>query len=129
MSLMMRRLNLLLILLCTSSLFAQQENIASLVEKHAAATIKMRERIHQFPELGNREFETSKMAAAHLKKLGMEVTTGIAHTGVVGFLKGGKPGPLVAVRADMDALPVTEATNLPFKSEVRTNYLGKEIGV
>jgi len=80
--------------------------------------------------LGNREFETAKLVAAHLKSLGFDVIqTGIAHTGVVGILRGGQTGPVVAVRADMDALPVTEDTPYPFKSTVRTTYLGQDVGV
>jgi len=99
------------------------------VERHAAQALEYRHRIHSHPELGNREFETAKLVAAHLEELGFEVRTGIAHTGVVGVLKGGKPGPVVAVRADMDALPVTEDTDLPFRSTVRTSYNDTEVGV
>jgi amidohydrolase len=95
----------------------------------APQAIEARHRIHQNPELGNREFETAKLVAAHLRSLGMEVRTGIAHTGVVGILKGGRPGPLVAVRADIDALPVTEEVDVPFKSTVRTKYNGQDVGV
>jgi amidohydrolase len=85
--------------------------------------------IHQHPELSNRELRTSKLVADELKKLGYEVRTGIAHTGVVGILKGGKPGPKLAIRADMDALPVTEEIDLPFASKVKGEYLGKTVGV
>ena len=92
--------------------------------------IRLREHIHQYPELGNREFKTAALVADHLRALGFdEVRTGVAHTGVVGLLKGGRPGPVVAVRADMDALPVTEDTPYSFKSTVRTTYLGQEVGV
>ncbi len=92
--------------------------------------IRLREHIHQYPELGNREFRTAELVANHLRSLGFdEVRTGIAHTGVVGILRGGRPGPVVAVRADMDALPVTEDTPFPFRSTVRTTYLGQEVGV
>lgn len=92
--------------------------------------IRLREHIHQYPELGNREFNTAALVADHLRALGFDdVRTGVAHTGVVGLLKGGRPGPVVAVRADMDALPVTEDTPYPFKSTVRTTYLGQEVGV
>jgi amidohydrolase len=91
--------------------------------------VDWRRHIHQNPELSNREFKTAAYVAAHLEKLGMEVQTGIAHTGVVGILKGGKPGPVVALRADMDALPVTEELDLPFKSTVRAEYLGQQVGV
>ena len=92
--------------------------------------IRLREHIHQHPELGNREFRTAELVANHLRALGFdEVQTGVAHTGVVGVLRGGRPGPVVAVRADMDALPVTEDTPFPFKSTVRTTCLGQEVGV
>jgi len=94
-----------------------------------AKIIAWRRDIHQHPELGNRETRTAKLVADHLKKLGLEVQTGVAHTGVVAILKGGKPGPVVALRADMDALPVTERVDLPFASKVRTTYNGKEVGV
>lgn len=91
--------------------------------------IEIRHDIHQNPELSNREFRTAELVAAHLRSLGMEVRTGIAHTGVVGVLKGNRAGPVVAVRADMDALPVTEDTPYPFRSTVRTTYNGQEVGV
>ena len=91
--------------------------------------IAWRRDIHQHPELGNREFRTAKIVADHLNALGLEVQTGVAHTGVVGILRGGRPGPLVALRADMDALPVTEMVDLPFASKVRTEYNGQEVGV
>src|SRR5579862_705544 len=91
--------------------------------------VAWRRDIHQHPELGNREFRTSKLVADHLRALGLEVRTGIAHTGVVGVLRGGKPGPVVALRADMDALPVTESTGLPFASTERTTYNGLDVGV
>lgn len=103
--------------------------IAAAVERFAPATIELRHTIHQNPELGNREFETAKLIAAHLRELGMEVQTGVAHTGVIGILKGGRPGPLVAIRADIDALPVTEDTPFPFKSTKTDTYLGKDVGV
>jgi amidohydrolase len=85
--------------------------------------------LHQHPELSNREVRTSKFVAAQLKKFGYDVRTGIAHTGVVGTLKGGKPGPKLAIRADMDALPVTEAVDLPFASKAKGEYMGKTVGV
>ncbi|MBU1438724.1 MAG: amidohydrolase, partial [Gammaproteobacteria bacterium] len=91
--------------------------------------IDWRRDLHQHPELSNREFRTSKMVANELKKLGLEVQTGIAHTGVVALLKGAKPGPVVALRADMDALPVTEQVDLPFASKVTTEYNGQQVGV
>ena len=91
--------------------------------------IAWRRDIHQHPELGNREVRTSKIVADHLRSLGLEVRTGVAHTGVVGVLKGGKPGPVVALRADMDALPVTEPAGLPFASTVKAEYNGQQVGV
>jgi amidohydrolase len=91
--------------------------------------IMWRRDFHQNPELSNREFRTSKIVAEQLRKMGLEVRTGIAHTGVVGVLKGGKPGPTVALRADMDALPVTEQVDLPFKSVATAEYRGEKVGV
>jgi amidohydrolase len=109
---------------------AQSTKIDEAVNRFAAEIIELRQQIHQHPELGNREFETAKLVAEHLRKLGFDqVQTDVAHTGVVGVLRGGMPGPVVAVRADMDALPVTEDTPYPFKSTVRTTYLGQEVGV
>ena len=90
---------------------------------------EIRHRLHQFPELSNREEKTAALVADYLRKLGLEVQTGVAHHGVVALLKGGVPGPVVAVRADMDALPVVEATDLPFASKVKTTYMGQEVGV
>lgn len=94
-----------------------------------AKVLAWRRDIHQFPELGNREFRTSKLVAEHLKKLGMTVKTGMAHTGVVAILKGDKPGPRIAIRADMDALPVTERNALPFASKQTTEFRGEKVGV
>ena len=99
---------------------------AALIEDQVIA---WRRDIHQHPELGNREFRTAQLVADHLIGLGMEVQTEVAHTGVVAVLRGGKPGPVVALRADMDALPVTEAVDLPFASKVTTVYAGREVGV
>jgi len=95
----------------------------------ADQVVAWRRHIHQHPELGNREFETAAMVAAHLRELGMEVQTGVAHTGVVGVLRGGRPGPVVGLRADMDALPVEERVDLPFRSTVRAEYLGESVPV
>ena len=91
--------------------------------------IDWRRHFHQNPELSNREFKTAEKIAKHLKSLGMEVQTGVAKTGVVGVLKGGKTGPVVALRADIDALPVTERTPVPFASKVKSTYNGVETGV
>jgi len=94
-----------------------------------AKVLAWRRDFHQFPELGNREFRTSKIIAAHLKSLGLDVKTGMAHTGVVAILKGGKPGPKIALRADIDALPVTEKNDLPFASKQVTEFRGEKTGV
>lgn len=91
--------------------------------------IAWRRDLHQHPELSNREYRTAKVIAEHLQRLGLEVQTGVANTGVVAILQGGQPGPLVALRADMDALPVTEQTDVPFKSVAIGEYRGKEVGV
>jgi amidohydrolase len=91
--------------------------------------IAWRRDLHEYPELGNREFRTAALVAEHLESLGLAVRTGVAHTGVIGVLRGGRPGPTVALRADMDALPVREALDLPFASVQRATYLGREVGV
>ncbi len=98
-------------------------------DKIESKVIDWRRDIHQHPELGNQEFRTAKKVADHLRSLGLEVTEGVAVTGVIGVLKGGKPGPMVALRADMDALPVTERVDLPFKSTVTTTYNDQQTGV
>lgn len=109
-----------------STLYARLDKTAENLESKVVA---WRRDFHQHPELGNREFQTAAKIAAHLKALGMEVKTGVGKTGVVGLLKGGKPGPVVALRADMDGLPVSERVDLPFKSEARTEYNGQQTGV
>ncbi len=91
--------------------------------------IEWRRDIHAHPELSNREFRTASLVAEHLESLGLEVITGVAHTGVVGVLRGGRPGPVVALRADMDGLPVEERTGLPYASKVRSTYNGLDVGV
>lgn len=106
-----------------------QVNLDQLAKQIEPRVIEWRRHFHQYPELSNREFKTSEKVADHLKSLGLEVRTGIAHTGVLGILKGGKPGPVVALRADMDALPVIERVPLPFASKERSTYLGQEVGV
>ena len=125
------------------SLFGPQENVIAQVRKNLSLyseidristeiepkVIKWRRDIHQHPELSNREFRTARLVAEHLLKLGMEVQTEIAHTGVVGHLHGQEESPVVALRADMDALPVTEALDLPFASKIKTTYNGREVGV
>jgi amidohydrolase len=105
------------------------QNIDESAAKVESKVIDCRRDIHEHPELGNREIRTSKLVAGRLHALGIETRTGIAHTGVIGILKGGKPGRVVALRADMDALPVIEQVDVPFKSTVRTIFNGHEVGV
>jgi len=103
--------------------------VAERIDTVMPKVVAWRRDIHEHPELANREFRTSGLVAEHLRSLGMEVRTGIAHTGVVGILRGGQPGPAVALRADMDGLPVVEQVDLPFASRVRSEYMGQEVGV
>jgi amidohydrolase len=103
--------------------------LAAAVEAIEPKVVAWRRDIHQHPELGNREFRTSKLVAEHLQRLGLDVKTGVAHTGVVATLVGGQPGPVIALRADMDALPVTERVDLPYASKVRSTYNGQDVGV
>jgi amidohydrolase len=103
--------------------------VAAAVDRLTPRIVEIRHDLHQNPELSNRETRTAGIVAAHLRSLGLEVRTGVAHTGVVGVLRGGRPGPVVAVRADMDALPVTEDTPYPWKSVARAEYLGNQVGV
>lgn len=104
-------------------------DIDRLVERVAPDIVAIRHHLHQHPELSNREFETAALVARHLRAIGLEVRERVAHTGVVGVLRGGRPGPVVAVRADMDALPVTEDTPYSFRSTVRAVIDGQEVGV
>jgi amidohydrolase len=123
-----------LLALCPLALQAQ-----TLLEAHseidrratelAPRVVQWRRDIHQHPELSFHETRTAALVAQHLKALGLEVQTGVGGNGVVGILRGGKPGPVVALRADMDALPVTEMVDLPFKSTVRAMYNGQDVGV
>lgn len=112
---------------------AVAQDLSARIDQAAQSTapeiVEIRHRIHQNPELSNRETETAALVAEQLRKIGLEPRTGVAKTGVVAVLKGGKPGPVIAVRADMDALPVAEQTDLPFKSTKRDNFLGQEVGV
>lgn len=110
----------------TDAMFSR---ITSLADKIEPRMIEWRRDFHAHPELGNRETRTAEIIAKHLRSLGIEVKTNVAHTGVVGLLVGGKPGPVVALRADMDGLPVTERVDLPFASKVKTQYEGQEVGV
>lgn len=116
-------------LLASLSMWAQDPNLEKDYSAVENKVIEWRRDIHQNPELSNREFKTAEKIAKHLKSLGIEVQTGVAKTGVVGLLKGNQPGKVVALRADIDALPVTERNDLPFKSEVKSTFLGKEVGV
>lgn len=106
-----------------------QSKVEQLAKTIEPKVIEWRRHFHQYPELSNREFKTAEKIAVHLKDLGIQVQTGVAHTGVVGVLKGGKPGPVIALRADMDALPVTERNSLPFASKVRATFNDQEVGV
>lgn len=120
---------MLAVFACAASAAVSPQQIETALAKVDSQVITWRRDIHQHAELSNREFRTSKLVAAHLKKLGLEPRTGIAHTGVTAVLKGGLPGPTIALRADMDALPVIEQADVPFKSTVTTEYLGKKVGV
>jgi amidohydrolase len=131
----MKKLSLLVLFFCCcfiskgqppSKLQAKFDQMAKEIEPHV---IEWRRHFHQFPELSNREEKTAATVAAHLRSLGIEVTTGVGKTGVVGILKGGKPGPVIALRADMDALPVTERNDLSFASKEKTIFNGQETGV
>ncbi len=107
----------------------QEAAITKDIEAINDKVIEWRRDIHQHPELSNREFKTAEKIAAHLKSLGIEVQTGVAKTGVVGILKGKKPGKVVALRADIDALPVTERNELSFRSTVTSEFAGEKVGV
>jgi len=108
---------------------ALKEKLDQLSDEIEEKVIEWRRYFHENPELSNREFKTAEKVAAHLKKLGLQVETGVAHTGVVGVLKGGQSGPVIGLRADMDALPVVERVDIPFASKVKSTYLGEEVGV
>lgn len=121
---------LLLVLFCFSCIIqAQHYNFNTDYKNIEAKVVDWRHHFHQNPELSNREFKTAEKIAAHLQSLGIEIQTGVAKTGVVGLLKGNKPGKVIALRADIDALPVTERNDLPFKSKVKSEFIGVETGV
>ncbi len=103
--------------------------IAAAADKINPQVIKWRRHFHEHPELSNREFKTAEMVAGHLRRLGLEVRTGVAKTGVIGILKGAEPGPVIGLRADMDALPVKERVDIPFASKVTADYLGTMVPV
>lgn len=115
-------------ILCCSAQNLQQQ-IEERGKEILPKVIEWRRYLHANPELGNREFKTAEYITKHLKSLGIEVKTGVAKTGVIGILKGGKPGPVIALRADMDALPVLERVDIPFKSKVTADYLGQTVPV
>lgn len=118
---------------CLALANSQKTTIESQIETSAnkieSKCIAWRRDLHEHPELSNREFRTSKIIADHLRSLGIEVKENVAKTGVVGILRGTKPGPVIGLRADMDALPVTERTNVPFASKVKSTFNGQEVGV
>lgn len=125
------------LLICAAGASAQRltpaaESMRQMESRLSAVMPKVvawRRDIHEHPELGFEERRTAALVAAHLRALGMEVQTEVGRTGVVGILRGGRPGPVVALRADMDALPVTEQVDLPFRSRVTTQWQGQEVGV
>lgn len=129
----MKRIVFVLILLAVnvSFIFAvdMSKEVNAATEKVLPKVIEWRRHLHQYPELSNRETKTAKYVEDYLRKLGLEVKTGIAKTGVVGILKGSQPGPTIALRADMDGLPVTERANLPFASKEKAEYNGQTVGV
>ncbi|WP_194777228.1 amidohydrolase [Pararhodonellum marinum] len=129
---MINKTFLCLFFLATSTVLGQSKLKPTIDQKASAIedkVIEWRRDFHQYPELGNQETRTAGIVAEHLRSLGIEVTEGVAVTGVVGVLKGGKPGPTVALRADMDGLPVTERNDLPFRSREVAEYNGQKTGV
>ena len=129
----MKKIFLQSLLIISTSSFAQNDALKNKANQSAdkieSKVIAWRRDFHEHPELGNSEHRTAGIIAKHLQSLGIEVKTGVAKTGVVGILKGGKPGPVVALRADMDGLPVVERNALPFASKVKAQYNGQEVGV
>src|ERR1700730_7073433 len=129
----MKKLSLFILCACSSTAFSQSSKIKTEISRKAdslqSQVVTWRRDFHEHPELGNHEVRTAAIIAKYLQSLGMEVKTGIATTGVVGILRGGKPGPVVALRSELDALPVTERTPVPFASKVKTMYNGQQVGV
>lgn len=121
----------LIFLFAAHSVFAvdMSKEINAATDKIKPQIVEWRRHLHQYPELSNREFKTSKYVEENLRKLGLEVRMGIAKTGVVGILKGALPGPVIGLRADMDGLPVTERNSLPFASKEKSEYNGQTVGV
>jgi len=128
MAILLRAVLLCLALCCQPGFAALPANVDQTIDAIMPDVVAWRRDFHEHPELGNREFRTAEIIANHLRDLGMEVQTEVAHTGVVGVLRGGD-GPVVGLRADMDALPVTELVDLPFASKAVGEYQGKEVGV
>ncbi len=124
---------LLVVLLSSNCFVVSAQSFTTQISAKASAIlpdlIQWRRYLHEHPELSNREFKTAEYVAAHLKKLGIEVQTGVGKTGVVGILKGGKPGPVIALRADMDGLPVKERVDVPFASKAEGEYMGQTVSV
>ena len=129
----MKKIILQSLWLLSATAFGQNDALKTKANQYAdkieSKVIAWRRDFHEHPELGNNEFRTAGIIAKYLESLGLEVKTGVAKTGVVGILKGGKPGPVVALRADMDGLPVVERTPVPFASKVKAQYNGQEVGV
>src|SRR5215204_5238272 len=133
---MLKTVFTLLCVVASASIEVKSQKTKSMMDVIEMATDKIetkciswRRNFHEHPELGNREFKTAKLIADHLRSIGLEVKEGVAHTGLVGLLRGGKPGPVIGLRADIDALPVTERVNLPFASKVKSEYNGQPVGV
>src|SRR6188474_1213504 len=127
--LMLRLAPTILLFFCFEAVGQLKQRLNTAIKKIEPKCIEWRRHIHQYPELGNREINTAKFIADHLKRLGLDVKENIAKTGVVGILRGAKPGPCVALRADMDGLPLIERVNLPFASKEKTIYNNEEVGV
>ncbi|MDA9773526.1 amidohydrolase [Saprospiraceae bacterium] len=121
----------LLVCIAVSTALSQLSHdlIDQKAKEYENQVIEWRRHFHQFPELSNREFNTAKKIAEELTKMGIEIETGVAKTGVIGLIKGGQPGPVVALRADIDGLPVTERTKIEFASQEKTTFLGQDVGV
>ena len=130
---MMKSISFFLALFLSTLSYAQESDLSAMIDSKASdiesKVVEWRRHLHENPELSNREFKTGDFVAKHLRSLGLEVETGVAHTGVIGLLDTGKPGPTVALRADMDALPVRERVDIPFASKVESEYLGNKVGV
>jgi amidohydrolase len=129
----MKKMFCIACLFCFKISIAQTNNTRAIIQgasdKIEQKVIDWRRDIHEHPELGNRELRTAALVAKHLQSLGIEVKTGVGITGVVGILNGGKPGPVIGLRADMDALPVLERTPVPFASKAKSQYNGQETAV